>query len=591
MKSFHLEKKEKKPLKLDTKVKLGTKINVKLMHKLFLGTCYITAVSSVALAIIFFVAFALSFPKETRSYLITQSANSVTLTWTAPGDDGHTGQASQYDIRYATFPINAENFSTATAVVNPPAPQIAGSEETFVVTGLNPDTLYYFALKTADEIPNWSEISNIATKKTAPIEACVPNWSCTSWSACLNGEKTRSCQDLNNCGTNLNKPSTKVKCTMPSPPPIEPETCEEKWSCTEWSDCLEGFMTRICLDKNNCGTENLKPEEKAVCGIGGGELEGPQERYLAVTPSAHGGPHLKIYAQDLSLYRQFFAYDPSFRRGVNTAFGDVTGNGEPEIITGTGPGSAPHLRIFDLKGRLLHQFYAYPADFRIGLSVAAADLNGNGIDEIIVAPQEMGGPHIRIFSYNRAAEKFELFKDFFAYPQHFRMGVNLAAADLNNNGLAEIIVAPRNAGGPHIRIFELNPRTKKFDLKNQFFAYAFGFRGGVSLATGDVDNDGIKEIITGAGPGGGPHVRIFDHRGNFKYQFFAANTNFRGGVDVAAMDFDRDGADEIITGAWSSGQPGVFVFDFDFKNKSFNRIHSFYAYDPLYQAGIRVTGY
>jgi hypothetical protein len=94
------------------------------------------------------------------------TANSVTLTWTAPGDDGNLGTASQYDIRYLTEPITEDNWNKAIQCVNVPTPKPAGSKETFIVTGLNSGTTYYFAIKTADEIPNWSELSNIVKGAT-----------------------------------------------------------------------------------------------------------------------------------------------------------------------------------------------------------------------------------------------------------------------------------------------------------------------------------------------------------------------------------------------------------------------------------------
>ena len=589
MKLFHMELIKKKKLEVKTETRLGISADILLVQKLFLGTYYLMAVSGLFIAIIFLVIAFMSIPAGTQANLVVQSTNSVTLTWMAPGDDNNVGQAEVYDIRYSTSSITEDNWPSAIQASNPPDPQIAGSAETITITGLSPDTFYYFAIKTKDDADNWSALSNIATKKTAAPELCETNWSCTAWSDCENSFKTRICTDTNNCDTDNDKPDEQITCTMPVISD-EPETCNEDWSCTAWSECSGAAMTRSCIDLNNCGTNSNKPKVSVSCGVGEEEIDDHQ-RLLAVTPSSHGGPHLKLYDENFDLYAQFFTYDPSFRNGVNTALGDIDGDGEAEVITGTGPGSAPHVRVFDTKGSLRYQFFAYPEHFRIGLSVAVADVNGDGRDEIIIAPQDKGGPHVRVLTLDTQQNKFVLYKEFFAYPERFRMGVNVAAGDLNNNGLAEIIVAPRNVGGPHIRIYEYNPVTNRLALKNQFFAYDFGFRGGVSLAIGDVDNDGINNIITGAGPTGGPHIRVFDHQGNYKYQFFAASSNFRGGVDVAAFDYDRDGADEVITGAWSRGAPGVKVFDFNLNNKYFSEANFFYAYDPLYTWGIRVAGY
>ncbi len=98
------------------------------------------------------------------------SPNSVTLSWSAPGDDGSTGTASQYDIRYSLSTINDGNWDAATQIAGEPTPSAAGSAEQFDVSGLEPNTTYYFAIKTADEVPNWSTLSNIAVKTTDPEE-------------------------------------------------------------------------------------------------------------------------------------------------------------------------------------------------------------------------------------------------------------------------------------------------------------------------------------------------------------------------------------------------------------------------------------
>jgi hypothetical protein len=96
----------------------------------------------------------------------TVTSTSVTLQWTCPGDDGSVGLASSYDIRYATVAITDANWNSASQISGEPSPLIAGSTQSYTVTGLNPNTTYYFAMKTADEVPNWSNLSNVASTTT-----------------------------------------------------------------------------------------------------------------------------------------------------------------------------------------------------------------------------------------------------------------------------------------------------------------------------------------------------------------------------------------------------------------------------------------
>lgn len=102
-------------------------------------------------------------PPETIADLVLDSVteNSAMLFWTAPGDDGDAGTASAYDIRYAAWPINISNWYAATAAVAPPDPQAAGNEQNFKITSLTTGVRYYFAIRTADEVPNWSGVSNV----------------------------------------------------------------------------------------------------------------------------------------------------------------------------------------------------------------------------------------------------------------------------------------------------------------------------------------------------------------------------------------------------------------------------------------------
>lgn len=92
---------------------------------------------------------------------------SITLAWTAPGDDSLTGQASRYHLRWSLTPISTlGDFALATSVSGVPAPAIAGSVESATVSGLTPSTAYWFAIRTEDESGNLSDLSNIVSGAT-----------------------------------------------------------------------------------------------------------------------------------------------------------------------------------------------------------------------------------------------------------------------------------------------------------------------------------------------------------------------------------------------------------------------------------------
>ncbi|MFC1572800.1 PKD domain-containing protein [Candidatus Eisenbacteria bacterium] len=96
----------------------------------------------------------------------TTKDSTVMLTWTAPGDDGDEGDAAEYDIRQAVNPsTTADWWDASVAVANIPIPRTAGAVETLMVEHLFPDSTYWFALKAADEVPNWSLLSNVAAAK------------------------------------------------------------------------------------------------------------------------------------------------------------------------------------------------------------------------------------------------------------------------------------------------------------------------------------------------------------------------------------------------------------------------------------------
>ena len=97
------------------------------------------------------------------------AATSVTLHWTATGDDGRTGRATSYILVWSLFAITEATFNNCTVIPGVPAPRTAGSAESFTVTNLFPNVGYYFAIKAVDEVGNRSPMSNLAHYYTGSV--------------------------------------------------------------------------------------------------------------------------------------------------------------------------------------------------------------------------------------------------------------------------------------------------------------------------------------------------------------------------------------------------------------------------------------
>ena len=296
-----------------------------------------------------------------------------------------------------------------------------------------------------------------------------------------------------------------------------------------------------------------------------------------LTVSGAGMPvQVKIINQDNKMTFSFYPYTDKFINGGIVASGDLDGDHIGEIITAPMNGGGPQIKIFSSKGQLKGQFFAYNQTFKGGVNLASGDVDGDGQDEIITAPMNGGGPHIKIFN-----SKGQLKGQFFAFDKTFKSGVNISAGDVDGNGKDEIIVAPM-AGTPLVKIF-----NNKGVLSGQFLAFSPNFKGGVNLACGDIDGgtrNNADEIIVGAGKNGSPQIRVFDNKANVKLQFYGYKENFKGGINVAAGDINADGLDEIITAAGPSGAPHIKVFKSDK-----NLITSFYAYNQDFIGGVKAA--
>lgn len=145
----------------------------------------------------------------------------------------------------------------------------------------------------------------------------------------------------------------------------------------------------------------------------------------------------------------------------------------------------------------------------------------------------------------------------------------------------ELVVAQSNTKQPLVRVFS-GPvrRLSEFTVRD-----AIG-SGGVDVATGDTNGDGTDEIIVGFGRGSEPYVQVTSHDGAVLSSFLAYPQKFRGGLNVATADLDGDGRDEIITGAGPGGGPEVRVFQF-----TGELVASFNAYEGEFRGGVDIDGF
>jgi hypothetical protein len=248
------------------------------------------------------------------------------------------------------------------------------------------------------------------------------------------------------------------------------------------------------------------------------------------------GAFARIFSSDGKTKRTgFFAYESGQRGGIQIVHIDYDRDGRLDTITA----DKTSVRVFDGFGNLHASFAPYTDRYEKGVNIAVGDLENDGSLEIVTGTLKGAGPHVRVFNTNGVL----INPGFFAYDKNFRGGVNVAIGDLNGDQVKEIITGAATIGGPHIRMFRKDLKM----INPGFFAYYKQSRNGVYVASADVDGDGIDEVVTGMGIGGAPEVRVFDRNGKVKSTFFAADRFQKEGIKIAATDVDGDGRAEIIS--------------------------------------------
>jgi hypothetical protein len=254
-------------------------------------------------------------------------------------------------------------------------------------------------------------------------------------------------------------------------------------------------------------------------------------------PSVAGG-HVKVFSGvDFALLHDFDAF-PGFVGGVFVAGGDVNGDGSANIITGTDAGASGAVKVFTGSGLLLANFFAYGVGFTGGVRVAAGDVNGDGSADIITGAGGASGGHVKVFNGLTMAE----IRSFLPYGVGYTGGSYVAGGDVNGDGLADVVVGT-DSGTPHVKVFSGADNSELYS----FFAYDPSFAGGVRVAAGDLNGDGRADIITGAGPGGVAQVKVFSGAdGSLMGNFLAEGPGYTGGIFVAAAVVPEPGGLAVV---------------------------------------------
>ena len=279
------------------------------------------------------------------------------------------------------------------------------------------------------------------------------------------------------------------------------------------------------------------------------------EREFGVGAGA-GFPGIARFFNPDATERYSTAVFPGFSGGVRVTSADFNGDGVADLVAGSGPGVASLVLILDGKTKAeLFRINPYEATFLGGVYVASSDLTGDGVPDLMISPDEGGGPRVRVFS----GAGFGQIADFFGIEDpDFRGGARVAAGDVTGDGVADLVVSAGFLGGPRIAGFDglsLAPGRTPLHVFADFFIYEPALRNGAFLAVGDLDGDGRAEVIGGGGPGGGPRVRALSGAdlvaANVQTEvanFFGGDVTNRGGIRLVARNLDGDQFADLVTG-------------------------------------------
>ena len=229
-----------------------------------------------------------------------------------------------------------------------------------------------------------------------------------------------------------------------------------------------GGVTRVAMIDGSSGRGQAvyTPFEETFTGgafVAAADIDGDGFADIAVAPDVSGGPRVVVFSSRTGeRLADFFGIDdPNFRGGARVAFGDVNGDGTPDLIVAAGFGGGPRVAVWDgvsvrngAPTRLMNDFFIFEESQRNGVYISAGDLNDDGFAEIIAGGGPGGGPRVAALDGKILLDSNgnqQLFRaNFFAGDPNSRDGARVTAKDLDGDGSADLVVSAGTVNGPAV---------------------------------------------------------------------------------------------------------------------------------------------